>query len=34
MHQNFSQLSDWLRKVFGLRTFKGFVIGEVGVEEN
>ena len=33
-HQNFSQLSDWVRKMFGLRTSQGFVNGEVRVEKN
>ena len=34
MHQNNSQHSNWVKCVFGLRISQGFVIGEVGVEEN
>jgi len=34
MHRNFSQLSNWVWKMFELRTSQGLVNGEVGVKEN
>ena len=33
-HQNNSQHLNWVTYVFGLRTFQGFVMRKVGVEEN
>ena len=33
IHQN-NPRHDWMRYVFGLRTFQGFVIRKVEVEEN